>query len=567
MFFSIFIEEEKKFVQGLMSAFYDLEEDRWIFPRSPSSHLPTLRHSLPRRFPLFRTSVADEKPVHPKLQIQNILSSLHPLGPSKSGYKGSLGYIPNSVLHELLIEDIIRRQDLEERCKRRTRLRMVRFGDSVLAVHPSGQGGRRLCFSRLLPWLQYKAGEDENQCSMSDEWQNTAHDSLDFGCGISSIREVKREDRFQRILAVNDEVVNLFDVSEGYEDPSWIGKSKISKYSTPLADCSSLSREMMVILDESGRIWKHDLVSGSNAYLKVDHNDYRIIDTFSSSDDKILASTLRTLSLFDAKSLSNPLLLYQTIDNITFHKIISDNLVALSTAAELCFVDKRMPCCVMLSWNNLDAFGDCVVDSIDTVVMDDQTWLSMTSHRDGANWVAPLNSSNGLLESFQIPNRLPLPRTASKELQIIGSDLFQQDDHLYSFQLDNANHLRYVKSGKSGQPTCTVEEAWDPTVTTSDYVYEDSEVCESMRLKQFARPFIPKKAIKYDYRFVHSWIWDGVELDDIDSILCETESHSHLVGPIATKAINRQLSAKVDSNPIGVIEELTGPAKILISRW
>jgi hypothetical protein len=553
-----------------MCAFYDVDEDHWIFPRSQFFGLPTLKHTLPKRTTLLRASVVDEKPLHPKLQIQNIFSALQPLG-SKGGYKGSLQYIPNSVLEEVIVEDTLKRQGLEERCRRRTKLRVVRFGESILAVHPSGQGGRRLCFSQLLPWFETSppAGDNEGHEHTSmdyPELQNIPQDFVDFGCGISPIREIVKEDRFQRLLAINDEIVNLFDISDGYEDPSWLGKTTGSKYSSSLVSSSSLSRELIVSLDEMGRIWKNDLVSGSDSYLKLDHNDYRIIDTVAGWEDKFLASTMRTLNMVDVKTPSKPICLFQTIENIKFHKILSENIIALSTSAELFFLDRRMPGGCLLAWNNFDAFGDLSIDTIDSVLVDEKQWISMANYSTGSNWLAPLNEVNGLLHSYQIPNRLPFPRTACDEYQIIGSDILVQDGVMFCCQLGNSHHLQYVKSLSSGLPTCTVEMAWDPAATTNDYFFEDAAPSASMPSTPF-KSIIPKNGAKYDYSFVHSWLWNLVELDDADTKLCSADHSSALLGSIVTQGIKRYLETEPDTSSISDTTNISGPANILLSRW
>lgn len=553
-----------------MCAFYDVDEDHWIFPRSQSLDLSTLRHSLPKRTKLFRASIVDERPLHPKLQIQNIFSALQPFG-SKGGYKGSLQYIPNSVLEEVIVEDTLKRQELEERCRRRTKLRVVRFGDCILAVHPSGQGGRRLCFSPLLPWFETSPSavdneKHENTLKDYPDLQNIPQDFADFGCGISPIREIIKEERYQRLLAINDEIVNLFDISDGFEDPSWLGKTTGSKYSSSLVSSSSLSRELIMSLDEMGRIWKHDLVSGSDSYLKLDHNDYRIIDTVAGWEDKFLASTMRTLNMVDVKTPSKPICLFQTMDNIKFHKFISENTIALSSSADLCFLDRRMPGGCLLSWNNFDAFGDLSIDMIDSTFLDDKQWISMANYSTGSNWLAPLNEVHGLLQSYHIPNRLPFPRTASDEHRVIGSDVLGQDGVLFCCQLDNSQHLQYVKSISSSLPTCTVEMAWDPTATTNDYLYENVAPSDSMPSTPF-KSIMPKNGVTYDYSFVHSWLWNAVELDDVDSELCQFDHSSALLGSIVTQGIKRHLETEPDASSVTETANLSGPASILLSRW
>lgn len=168
---------------------YSLEKDQWCLSVSRPA-MPWLSYSLPRRFALCRGFKYESRPDPPKVQSRVIREYLNSKTPSSGHFSN---YIPSTLLEELLLDDLIRRQALEEKSRRRNRMQVFWFEDSLLMAHPVGNCGTRVGLSRILPWYDMTASSVDDSSSRNDWkqapcWQTIPKDFLEFDCGRSQLR-------------------------------------------------------------------------------------------------------------------------------------------------------------------------------------------------------------------------------------------------------------------------------------------------------------------------------------------------------------------------------------------
>lgn len=517
---------------------YDVGRDIWSFPLEPparSRH--NLRQTIPQKLCLTRTFSKEEAVYEDGVEFWKRVKGACPED-----------YLPPDLLGSLHLEDRMKRDAIERKAISWNKLATVRIGESDLLVHPSGiDGGRMVCFSRLLPW--YLGSDDDSevarrfQCLPRDfcEWEE---------CGPSSVRNIRNG---PSLCVMNDECVNVFDCDR-QDDPAWIGSS-FSPYSAPLQDCLPITKDTIVFLDEAGHMWGNQLgrkevddfiVAAEEPIVKfISEHPSRIESHF-------LAATNASVFMFDRR-VRGRFEFATGLAGICSLKGINETLLAVGDEKSFSVFDLRLGRTPVLQWDPCLAFSG-PVRRIEPFTSRDETWLVLDN--ESGPTMVPLSPGP---QAVQHPQRI-----ACSEGKTVGAAVLPCAESMALFRLFDDGSAEYVNMEKSESPE--ILGRWDPLlgVTPShDFPFE----IESSLKRNLGKRLLPKELASINYGFIWNWLWYGrAELPS--NVVPVPESHASFgLGEKVTEEIAKVLDTKPSSGLELDVASLTPVAHILLSRW
>lgn len=525
---------------------YDLDEDRWVSPYSTTPK-SSYKQTVPQKLYLPRTFKPVERIEKGSVDFMHALKEV-----------AREDYLPPDLVHGLVIEDSIAEYRLQQRMISWNRLLCISFGDSRLLVHPCGHdGGRRLCFSRFMPWY---ASIEQDLDGLNTRWQCIPGDCAEWTCGISPVRHLLYQAKTSRVYAMNAEAVSVFDVSIESDDPLFLYQIP-SPNSRQLFDFCPLGDDRIIMLSENGSIAiaGHD----SEPVILLEESEYkRVCSHPLGSPFHFIAASDSTAVIFEIRSRSS-LQFFRTSSILSVASVEFTSLIAVSTDQRLLFFDLCNLHEAIFEWKNSLSFNGSI-----------QKIASKTNHSmDISICISTLNSShvlslkrlNGRWTAPLLPQRIVQPSNQN----CVGTDLLVDSSTISTFILCENSTVSYNVMVPSDDGKVLFE-PYDPIKGVGQFNFSlTSELESSLKHNNnFVHKLFPDEFDYLNYSFVWNWLWYG-RAEAASPVVPNGSSRYFGLGSHVTEEILRELVSLPISEPVAKESDvqMTDVASILQSRW
>lgn len=526
---------------------YDLDEDRWFSPcLSPGLDTPSYKHTAPKKLVLPKTFKPLERIDLAPVEFMQALKKACPSD-----------FLPPDLIHSLVVQDAIAESSLRDRSSTWNRLLCAPFGDSRLIVHPSGQdGGRRLCFSRIMPWYETM---EEGIGGLNTRWQCIPSDCADWNCGFSPIRHLLYDQRRSRVYAMNAEAVCVFCVASERDDPVFLYRV-LNPNPEPLIDCCPVGNDRFVLLSENGSV---NVAGGDDApnVLCEDSGYHRLCPHPLGSPFHFLAATENTLFILDIKKNSS-LQLCKAPSIVAIASIDHSSLFMVSTDQALLVYDLASLPRPLFEWSNSLCFSS-PIHRISSRTLEDR--IHVVASTDHSSHIIELIKNKGCWNASFLPQRTVLP----VDRHIVGTDFFIEEEMLTSFAIYADSTVLYNVQVNSDDG-CILQEPYDPIKGHGRLDYQQTCELESS-LKpsnNFIHKLFPDDLEYLNYSFVWNWLWSG-RAEAASPVVPAPCPVLFGLGSHVTEEIARVLLAIPGTEPVlrEAEVQMSEAAAILNARW
>ncbi len=456
-------------------------------------------------------------------------------------------FFPSDILQECLEVDSKYLNELRRTCQVQHIFDVVEFGETSLAIHPSGEGrGNRICFSPILPWYSEVYSEE---CL----FQNLPHDGLEWEGGMSPIRNILRHE--QQLYCMFDECVQVFDVDPQFDEPSYL-RTINNPVSPPLIAVAPITATSLAGLSENGCLW-------------IWNDDFRTIYNISdvmtikshpmSSQDHFILVYQSRISVLYLRDMSI-CVLFQTSDHIIqVTPLTGTLLIALSTDNAFYICDLESLGRPKFEWENRLAFGGCPIYLIRHVISDfGISILASTEER-----VFLISISADRKSCNMIPQKLPFCLASKIKGLAVKID---NPSKFTVFGLLENGEISYIHCNTDSRSIRSNMDLFDEKILLNDYSAA-RDVESSLKGRLIGALYYPDELRYLDYSIVWRWIWYGK--GDAPPILVRSDNPLYHLGEWISKDIKDSLRRiPIEKSPIPAENlEFSHAANLLLLKW